>query len=346
MATGSIIEVKGELVDLRSDTVTVPTDEMRHAMATAVVGDDGFGEDPTVNALEERFAERVGKEAAIYVPSGVMANQIALRVLSSPGDLIVAGARQHVVLYELGAAGRNASVQFAALDDTTGAPSPVAVAEAVAAAAHHQPSVASIFLESPHMASGGQILGPTQLGELAEAAGGLPIHLDGARLFNAEVASGFDVAELAAEATTVMSCLSKGLSAPVGSLLAGPAPLIDLARIERKRLGGAMRQAGILAAAGLLALEHMVGRLADDHLRARQLADAVLRRWPEARAVAEQPTNLVVFEHADTAALLDHLSGEGVLADSIAPGVMRFVTHRGVDDAGVERATAAILAAP
>ena len=216
-------------VDLRSDTVTKPTAKMRRAMADAEVGDDQYGEDPTVNALEEAYAARVGKPAALFVPSGVMANQIALRVLCRPGALVIAGRRQHVVIYEHGAAARNAGT--------------LPALEAVAWAAH-----------------------------------GLPIHMDGARLFNAEVATGTSASAFTAPVTTVMSCLSKGLCAPVGSILAGPSDVMAEARLERHRLGGAMRQAGVIAAAGLLALRTMVDRLADDHARAQRLAHAVAER--------------------------------------------------------------------
>ena len=185
------------------------------------------------------------------------------------------------------------------------------------------------------------------LTDLVRAAGDLPVHMDGARLFNAEVATGVDAARYAAEVTTVMSCLSKGLGAPVGSLLAGPADLVARARYERHRMGGAMRQAGVIAAAGLVALRSMVERLADDHARARRLAEAVAERWPDAGCdPASVPTNIVVFTHPEPRVVIDHLHGEGVLADTIAPGVLRLVTHHDVDDAGVERAVKALASTP
>ncbi len=259
-------------VDLRSDTVTRPTAEMRRAMADAEVGDDGYGEDPTVRELEELYAARVGKEVAVFVPSGTMANQIALRVLAAPGTQVIAGRRQHVVAYEAGAASRNAGVQFLALDDGDGALDPADVAWARAAEDHHQPPCSVVAIENTHMAASGAPYDTGALADLARAAGPLPIHMDGARLFNAEVATGVGAATLAAPATTVMTCLSKGLCAPVGSLLAGPASLESAFRLERKRLGGGMRQAGVLAAAGLVALRTMVERLAHDHEHARRLA--------------------------------------------------------------------------
>ena len=339
----------GNLVDLRSDTVTRPTPEMRRAMAGAEVGDDVYGEDPTVNALEAAFAARVGKEAAVFVPSGTMGNQLAVRVLTVPGTAVVAGRRQHVVVYENGAAGRNAGVQFSAVDDDDGTIDPAAVTWAAEAVAHHHVRPGLVCVENTHMPADGAPWPLDRLRAVAEAAAAarLPVHLDGARLFNAEVASGVPAADYAATATTVMCCLSKGLCAPVGSLLAGPAEVMAATRGERQRLGGGMRQAGILAAAGLVALERMVDRLAEDHTRARRLAEAVADRWPEGGCdPGRVRTNVVTWRHADPAALLDHLAGEGVLAGTIAPGVVRLVTHHDVDDAGVERARVALAAAP
>lgn len=332
------------MVDLRSDTVTKPSPAMRRAMADAEVGDDGYGEDPTVRRLEERFAEIVGKDAALFVPSGTMGNQIALRLLGRPGTAVAIGRRQHPVIYEQGAAAVNGTAQLFLLDDTDGTLDPTAIAELVEAARHHWLPVSAVCVENTHMPAGGV---PWPLERLAGvAAVGLPVHLDGARLFNASVATGVTPAAYAAEATTVMCCLSKGLGAPVGSLLAASAPLIAAARDERKRLGGGMRQAGVLAAAGLVALGQ-VDRLADDHARAARLAEAVAERWPEAGLdPAAVHTNCVVFRHDDTARLLAHLAGEGVLAGTIAPGIVRLMTHLDVDDAGVEQACKAVATAP
>jgi len=333
--------------DLRSDTVTRPTDEMRRAMADALVGDDGYGEDPTVNELESVFAERVGKPAALFVPTGTMANQVALRVLAPPGSVVVAGRHHHVVAYELGAAARNANVQFHAVDDDDGLVDPADVTWARAASDHHFPTASVVCIENTHMVASGRPWRPAELEALAAAAGPLPVHMDGARLFNAEVATGVPAAELAAQATTVMCCLSKGLCAPVGSLLAGPTDVVEAGRAERKRLGGGMRQAGVLAAAGLVALQKMVGRLADDHVRARRLAEAVAARWPSACLdPAEVSTNIVVFPHPDPEVLLGHLRDHGVLAGTVGPGTVRLVTHHDVDDEGVDRACRALSAAP
>ncbi len=336
-------------VDLRSDTVTRPTPEMRRAMADAEVGDDVYGEDPTVNALQDAFAERVGMEAALYVPSGVMANQLAIRLLAPQGTVVVAGRRQHVVVYENGAAGRNAGVQFQAVDDDQGIVSPADVAWALAAVHHHHPRPGLLSLENTHMAAGGTAWSLDTLRETVAVADavGLPVHLDGARLFNAEVSTGTPAAAYCEPVTTVMCCLSKGLCAPVGSVLAGPADLIDEARLERSRLGGGMRQAGVIAAAGLVGLRTMVDRLADDHRRARRLADAVADRWPEGGCdPAAVETNIVTWTHSDTDAVVRHLAEHGVLVGTIAPWTLRIVTHNDVDDAGVETAVAALATAP
>lgn len=322
---------------------------MRRAMAEAEVGDDVYGEDPTVNALQDAFAERVGKEAALYVPSGTMANQLALRLLARPGSAVVAGARQHVVVYENGAGGRNAGVQFSAVDDRDGTVSAADLQWAVDAAEHHYPAVGLLCVENTHMPANGSPWPLAALEEVATVAvgAGIPVHMDGARLFNAEVATGVSAAQYAASAITVMCCLSKGLCAPVGSVLAGPADVIDAARGERQRLGGGMRQAGVIAAAGLVALTEMVERLADDHRRAQRLAEMVVDRWPDCGLdPASVRTNMVIFRHPDANGLLRHLAGEGVDAGTIEPGVVRLVTHHDVDDDGVERAGKAIGTAP
>lgn len=335
-------------IDLRSDTVTQPTPAMRDAMATAEVGDASYGEDPTVNRLEEMFARRVGKEAAVFVPSGTMANQIAIRMHAPAGSIVIAARRSHVVLYESGAAAKNSGVQFHLADDEDGHLDPAVAEEALEAAQHHQPQPTLVCLENTHMPAGGT---PWQIERMeavvaAARAGGLKVHLDGARLFNAEVATGTPAASYAAGADTVMCCLSKGLCAPVGSVLAGSAEDMHTARLERQRLGGGMRQAGVIAAAGVVALETMIDRLREDHLRARRLGDAVAERWPDFGPPTQVQTNIVIWRHPDTAALLTHFESEGIRAGTIAPGVLRLVTHNDVDDDGVERAAKAISTAP
>ena len=320
-------------VDLRSDTVTQPTEAMRDAMARALVGDDGYGEDPTVSALEARYAQLVGKESSVFVPSGVMANQMAVRVLTSPGDVIIAGRLQHLVSFEMGASSRNSSVQFATVDDRYGELAVADVLDIIDAESDHQPVVTMVTVENTHMPSGGTPWKRDSLRELAESIGSRSLHLDGARLFNAVVATGTSAAEYAQSATTVMTCLSKGLCAPVGSLLAGPHDLMARARIERKRLGGAMRQAGVLAAAGLVALDTMIERLADDHQRARQLAELFAMAFPASEFDPTScRTNIVVFDHPRARELVEELAGHGVLGGTVAPRRVRFVTHAGIDD--------------
>jgi threonine aldolase len=318
---------------------------MRAAMAAAEVGDDGFGDDPTVRRLEEAFAARVGKAASMFVPSGTMGNQAALRVHARSGATIVAGRRHHIVTHEGGAAGVNQVAQLHILDDRDGTIDPAAVAYLVDAAAHRWPAPCVVCVEDTHLMSGGR---PWPIAALrAIEACGVPVHLDGARLFNAEVATGVAAKDRAAGAATVMSCMSKGLGAPIGSLLAGSDDLISAARVERKRLGGSMRQVGIVAAGALYALEHHVERLVDDHRRARTLAEAVAERWAASGCDPNDVhTNIVLFEHPSPGSLLKHLASEGVLAVTVAPGVVRLVTHLDVDDADIERTRLAIKSAP
>jgi threonine aldolase len=335
------------IVDLRSDTVTRPTPAMRKAMYEAEVGDDTYGEDPTVKLLEERFAERVGKTSAMYVPSGVMANQLAIRVLAKPASSVIAGRRQHIVAYEDGAAAYNSGVQLHTLPDDDGTISPAGIRWAIEASNHHMPKPSLVCVENTHMPSSGAPWHPDDLGAVVQASGSLPVYMDGARLFNAEVATGVPAATFTAGMTAVMCCMSKGLCAPVGSLLAGEPEMIEEARVHRHRLGGGMRQAGVIAAAGIVALDQMIDRLEDDHRNARRLADAVASRWPDAGCDPEKvKTNMVVFTHSDPSKLLSHLEAAGVLAGTIAPDVIRLVTHNDVDDAGVERAVLAVRSAP
>lgn len=317
-------------------------------MAQAELGDDVYREDPTVNALEELAAGILGKEAALYVPSGTMGNQIALRLHGRPGTAIVAGRNQHVVIAEAGAAGVNGSFQFHLLDDSAGIVDSAEVERLVAARATRYPEVAAVCVENTHLGAGGGALPPAVVEQVAGI--GVPLHLDGARLWNAAAATGVSPAELAAPATTVMACLSKGLAAPVGSILAASTELIDAARVERKRLGGAMRQAGVIAAAGMVALEAMRERLLEDHRRAARLAEVVADRWPGTlRSHTDRCglawTNMVVFEHSQADELLAELRVRGVLGGLLEPGVVRLVTHNDVDDAGLDRAVSALSSA-
>ena len=330
------------VVDLRSDTLTRPTDAMRRAMAAADVGDDTYREDPTVRALEERYAGLVGKEAAVLVPSGTMANQLALRVLGRPGTTAVVGLTSHISSFE-GAASGQAQVQLVTLDDRSGRIPADEVAWLVEAADHHWVRPSLVCIENTHMYAGGV---PWDPGDVAGiAALGLPLHMDGARLLNAVVATGTSAATYAAPCTTVWTALTKGLCAPVGSLLAGPDDVIGAARSERQRMGGQLRQSGVLAAAGLVGLD-MVDRLADDHARAARLATAAAARWEGSVDPGTVRTNIVRIAHDEPRRVLDHLASRGVRAGTVAPRTLRLVTHHDVDDEGIERACAAIASSP
>src|SRR5512140_3822341 len=261
-------------IDLRSDTVTRPTPEMRRAMAEAEVGDDVYGEDPTVNRLERRAAELLGMEAALFVPSGTMGNAIAIRVLTQRGDELLAERRSHVVRFELSGMSVLSGVMPRMVDAPGGHLTPEHVRAAVGPRAYYKSDVALVVLENTHNLGGGTVQQVDEVQAVVAAAreAGLGVHIDGARLWNASVALGVAPAELVRGADTVMTCLSKGLCAPVGSLLASTRERVEQARRVRKLLGGGMRQAGVLAAAGLVALETMVDRLAEDHANAQTLA--------------------------------------------------------------------------
>jgi threonine aldolase len=318
---------------------------MRRAMAEAEVGDDVYGEDPTVNRLEELAAAMVGKEAALYVPSGTMGNQLALRLLARPGTEVLCSERAHIRQYEAAAAARNAGVELRTVPDPVGTFLADDVEHAAAGTAFHLPPLSLVAVENTHMPSGGRPWPPEQLEAVGRAARGhgLPVHCDGARIFNAAVALGVPAPVLAAPADTVMFCLSKGLAAPVGSLLAGPADLIAEARWDRARLGGGMRQAGVIAAAGIVALQTMVERLAEDHVRARLLADAVAERFPGSVDPAAVRTNIVCAAVSSLPEdFLDALAREGVRAGMIDQHTVRFVTHHDVDDDDLSRAVDAL----
>lgn len=335
------------LIDLRSDTVTRPTPEMRRAMSEADVGDDRYGEDPTVIELEEFYADLVGKEAALYVPSGTMANQIALRTWTSPGDVVLAGKNQHILQYERNGSAINSGVQINALPDDNGVLLPELVAEEVALLRYLGHSLKLLSIENTHMPSGGTPWELSQLTAIREASEGVSIHMDGARLFNAVVATGVKASEYCAQVDSVMSCVSKGLSAPVGSLLAGSEEFIGAARIERQILGGQMRQAGIIAAAGLVALRVMRERLAEDHARAAAIGSAIAERYgTQSFDPKKVRTNIVVFSHDVPQRFISHMREQGILVGSIAPAVVRIVTHADIDDAAMKVALAAIASAP
>ena len=332
------------MIDLRSDTVTRPTPAMRRAMHDAEVGDDVYGEDPTVRALEERAAAMLGKQAARFVPSGTMANQIALLVHCRPGDEVITSEGAHCAFYESGAGAAWAGAQFIA----AGAGvifSPDELDAAAKPDAYWCPRTRLVTLENTHNRGGGRVL-PREAVEAVCAharARGYATHLDGARLFNASVAAGVAVATLAAPFDTVSVCLSKGLGAPVGSLLAGSAEHVRAATRLRKMLGGGMRQAGVLAAAGLYALDHHVARLAEDHANARVLAAAL--RGLDGVVVDPPETNIVMIDlPARLAAdgVVAAAAGEGVRLSAFGPRRLRAVTHLDVSRGDAARAGAVL----
>jgi threonine aldolase len=333
-------------VDLRSDTFTRPTPAMRAAMAAADVGDDVWGEDPTARALEARAAELLGKEAALFVPSGTMANQIALLLHCRPGDEVIVGRGSHTRLYESGAGAAWAGVQFAEIGAADGTFDAAALDEACLPPDRNLPRTRLVAVENTHNRGGGRVWPRAQLDAVAARARerGLALHLDGARIWNAAIASGVPERALAAPFDTVSACFSKGLGAPVGSVIAGAAEAIERARRFRKMLGGGMRQVGILCAAGLYALEHHRVRLADDHRNARRLADGLAQLAGIRLDPRTVETNVVIFEVEPIAAaeLSARLARAGVRIAPIAPARLRAVTHLDVDAAGIERALAAI----
>lgn len=329
------------VIDLRSDTVSKPSDEMRKAMAAAEVGDDVFGDDPTVNRLEAMAAERVGKEAALFVPSGTMANLIGLLVNTRPGDEVLLGDQSHIFNYEVGGSARIANVQVHPLRNSPdGALDPAEVRSAARPPNIHAPKTSLLCLENTHNRCGGAAIPVETMDALTAVAkeAGMRVHLDGARIFNAEVALGVPAARLAEGADTVSFCLSKGLGCPVGSLLCGERDVIAEARRFRKMLGGGMRQAGILAAAGIYALEHNIERLAEDHANAQRLADG-LRKLPPFRPNDPQ-TNIVTVDIVEGTleGWLDAFREAGVLAIAFGPLRMRMVTHINITSADIEEA--------
>lgn len=319
-------------VDLRSDTVTRPTAGMRAAIARAIVGDDVYREDPSVNALEERTAGLLGHEAALFVPTGSLGNQLGLRIACPAGGELLCDDSAHVITYELGAAAVLAGVSSRTFRSAHGVPDPVQVLGMIRSGAYGTVRTRAVALEQTHNAAGGAVLPFDVVSAISAGAraAGLHVHVDGARLWNACAATGLTPARYGGLADTVSVCFSKGLGAPVGSVLAGGAAAIDEARVWRKRLGGGMRQAGILAAAALYALDHHVERLTDDHRRATDLASALGLPVPD--------TNMVQIPVTDETAAVRAASDAGVGIRATAPGMLRAVTHLDVDDAGIARA--------
>jgi threonine aldolase len=330
-------------IDLRSDTVTKPTAAMRAAMAQAEVGDDVYGEDPTINRLEARAAEIFGREGAVFVPTGTMGNQIAIRLHTQHGQEVVCESRAHILDWEMAMVSAFSGCVPRTVAGERGVLTWDRLKSAIAPKTYYRAQTGLIALENSHNMAGGTVTPLDIYGEIWSGAcdAGLPTHLDGARVFNASVALGVPVAELTAGFTSVMFCLSKGLCAPVGSMLVGSRKLMERARSVRKMLGGGMRQAGVLAAAGLIALEDMPRRLHEDHANAKMLAERMAELNQVEIDLATVQTNIVIFKLrgvSDVAPLLAKMKQRGVIAGSAATDQIRFVTHNDVDRAACEQA--------
>ncbi len=334
------------MIDLRSDTVTKPTKEMRQAMADAEVGDDVYGEDPTVNRLQEHAAEMFEKEAALFVPSGSMGNQIAVKLHTAIGSEVVIEERGHIFNYELGASAAVSGVMVRPVRSTDGSGhltwDEISPALRVNGPYYSSPTML-ICLENTHNFAGGSVMTASHCEEICDKAHdlGLAVHMDGARIFNASAASGTSVADLTRKCDTVQFCLSKGLGAPVGSILLGSADLIKEARVWRKRLGGGMRQAGVIAAAGLVALEKSPKLLHEDHAKARRLAKGIAELPGVKIDVSSVVTNIVIFNVAETgkssAEICEALKNEGILAIGFGDSI-RMVTHYDVSGTDIDDA--------
>jgi threonine aldolase len=328
-------------IDLRSDTVTMPTDEMRKAMATAPVGDDVYEDDPTIKRLEELAARMAGKEAALFVPSGTMGNQLAIMSHTSYGDEIIVGANSHIVVHEVGAAARLSGVSYAIVDNPDDRIYAKDVIRKIRTDDIHHPRTGLVCLENA--LANGTVVPLNIMKETYETAkaNGLPVHTDGARLFNAATALGVDASEVARYTDSIMFCLSKGLCAPVGSMLAGSGEFINRARKHRKLLGGGMRQAGILAAAGIIALEEMTKRLSSDHENAKYM----MERLMEIPEISLKPENvqidMVYFgikkEDFDAADFTEYLLTNGVKINNDWPLEFRYVTHNDISRDDIDK---------
>lgn len=335
----------GEIIDLRSDTVTRPTSAMREAMAAAEVGDDVYGEDPTVNKLEREAAEVFGKEAAMFVPTGTMGNQIAIRLHTQHGQEVICESRAHVLDWEMATMAAFSGCIPRTVAAQRGTLTWELVRQAISPKLYYRAQTGLICIENTHNMAGGTVTPLPNLHEIWDGAheAGLPVHLDGARIFNAATALGTSVAALSAGFDTVMFCLSKGLGAPVGSMLVGTRNAMERARVFRKALGGGMRQAGVLAAAGLIALHEMPARLHEDHANARLLAEALAAHSNVAIDLDSVQTNIVVFtlrNGGDASAFSAALKQKGVLVSAIGPHALRLVTHLDAGRGACERAAA------
>ena len=335
------------MIDLRSDTVTRPTQLMRAAMAAAEVGDDVYGEDPTVNLLERRAAEVFGREAALFVPTGTMGNQIGIRLHTQPGQEVIAESRAHILDWEMATTAVFSGCLVRAVQAERGILTWKHIEPAIYERGAFRAATGLIEIENTANLAGGSV---TPLAVVEEIWAGakerkLPVHLDGARIFNAAAALSVDVKTLTRGFDTVMFCLSKGLGAPVGSMLTGSAELMERARLYRKALGGGMRQAGVLAAAGLIALQQGPGRLHEDHANARLLAEALSHMEGVAIDVDAVETNIVIFRLTgglSAAGVVARLKAHGVLASTVGPDAIRLVTHLDVDRAACVTAAEAL----
>ena len=329
-------------IDLRSDTVTTPTEEMRRAMASAEVGDDVYGEDPTVNRLQERAAEVFQKEAGLFMPSGTMGNQVAVRLHTKPGQEVVVEERGHIYNYEMATMAALSGCLARPIRGEDGHLSWSRIEAVLSPSVYYRARTGLIALENTHNMAGGTVMTAQETRDIVDHAHqrALPVHLDGARIFNAATALNTSVAELTAECDSVMFCFSKGLSAPVGSMLLGRKELIQEAWRVRKMLGGGMRQVGVLAAAAMIALEKMPCRLHEDHENAKRLAHALAEMQAFSLDPARVETNILVVDLKGwtSGELLPRLKERGVLAGSTGPSQVRFVTHKDVSTADIDRA--------
>jgi threonine aldolase len=336
------------VVDLRSDTVTKPTPAMRRAMAEAEVGDDVYGEDPTINKLERRAAETFAREAAIFVPTGSMGNSIAIKIHTQPGQEIICEERGHIFNYEMGMLSFFSGCVPRTIFGENGILTWSEIKKKIAPGIYYRAQTGLVSLENTHNMAGGTVYPTAVADEICDGAHamGLRVHLDGARVFNASVALGKPVAEITKKFDSVMFCLSKGLGAPVGSLLVGSKKFIEQARVYRKALGGGMRQAGVLAAAGLIALEEGPKRLHEDHANAKLLAEGLAKLRGIKIDATKVQTNILVFDISgtgmDSAAFTRKLMEKNVLASGISPTEVRIVTHVDVDRSACERALEAM----
>lgn len=333
-----------KIVDLRSDTVTRPTPAMRRAMAEAEVGDDVYLEDPTVNALERRAAEIFGKEASLFVPTGCMGNLIAIKVWTHHGDEVICEERSHVNLYELASMSAIAGCMPRTARGEDGILTWAQIEAVIRPKIYYDSQSVLLCLENTHNMAGGMLYSVDRINDICEHAhaAGLKVHLDGARVFNAAAALSVSVADIARNVDSVMFCLSKGLGAPVGSMVVGSHAFIDKARIYRKMFGGGMRQAGVLAAAGRIALEESPKRLHIDHRNAQRLAEGIAKIPALHIDATSVKTNIVIFDckktGMDAVQLCDALKPHGIWAQDTAPHSVRFVTHCDVDEQGIHRA--------